>query len=116
MKIVTALAASILAFTALDAQATSPVEIGSITVSYADLNLDHQAGAAALYQRIKTAAHRLCNDNAGQTLVQKRAYASCLEQAVSTAVARVDRPALTDYVAGQTGKPVAGEFKQVAAR
>ena|ERR1700754_1153892 len=116
MKIVTLVAASLVSLAAAHAQATAPLDVQSITVQYADLDLDHKAGITALYQRIQNAAHRLCKPNAGEMLVSKRTYLTCLDQAVSTAVARIDRPALSDYVALRTGKPVVGGSTRVAVR
>jgi len=116
MKITTVLAASILSLSALDAQAAAPTDVYSVTVQFADLNLDSKAGIVTLYQRIKGAARRVCGDQANERLVAKHTYAVCLDLAVSTAVARIDRPTLSDYVAQRSGKRVVGTPARVAVR
>ena len=116
MKIATVLVTSLLSFSAFAAQATAPVDVPSLTVQFADLDLDHKAGIVMLFQRIKGAAQRVCVDKAGATLVAKKTYAGCVELAVATTVALIDRPLLTDYVVQQTGKPVAGSPARVVAR
>jgi UrcA family protein len=116
MKIAVVLASSILSFSALNVQAATPVDFESLKVQLSDLDLDHKAGIVVLFQRIKGAAQRVCADQGGKTLIAKRTYATCVDYAVSTAVARIDRPLLTDYVVQQLGKPIAGAPAQVAGR
>ena len=71
----------------------------SLTVQFADLDLSKDAGAATLFNRIKGAAKRVCSTHSdGTTLREKQKYAACIEFALSNAVARVDRPELTEYV------------------
>ena len=71
----------------------------SWTVQFADLDLSKDAGAAALFNRIKGAASRVCSAHSrGTTLRDKQQHAACVEFALSNAVARVDRPELTEYV------------------
>lgn len=116
MKIALVLAASVLSFSALDARATTPVEAPSITVNFADLNLDRQPGIVVLYQRIKDAAHSLCKPASSEILVSKRTYMTCRNQAITAAVSSINRQMLSDYVAQQTGLPVAGTSERVAGR
>jgi UrcA family protein len=117
MKIALALAASILSLTTLDAQAAAPSDDGySITVQFADLDLDRKAGIAKLYFRIKTAAQRVCDSQANERLAVKHTYAICVERAVSTAVARVNRPQLSEYVAQRAAKPTKSLPSSLAAR
>ena len=108
MKLATALAAGFLACAALGVQATTPADVETITVRYADLDLDREAGVATLYQRIRGAAKRVCAEHAGERLVSKQAYAACLEGAVMGAVARIGRPMLSEYVARRLGERVPG--------
>jgi UrcA family protein len=71
----------------------------SLTVQFADLDLTKNAGAAALFKRIKGAALGVCSAHSGgTTLRDKEQHAACVEFAVSNAVARVDRPELSKYV------------------
>jgi UrcA family protein len=70
-----------------------------LTVQFADLDLSKDAGAATLFNRLKGAASRVCSAHSGgTTLRDKQQYAACVEFALSNAVARVDRPELTEYV------------------
>jgi UrcA family protein len=71
----------------------------SLTVQFADLDLSKDAGAATLFNRIKGAAQSVCSTHSGgTTLRDKQQHAACVEFALSNAVARVDRPELTEYV------------------
>ena len=116
MKFTTALVASILSLTTLDAAATTPTDTRSITVDYGDLNLDRQAGIAKLYSRIKGAARRVCDEQSNDQTVSKQIHRACVKQAVSNAVARIDRPLLSDYVAQLGGKRAKTAPVSIAAR
>jgi UrcA family protein len=71
----------------------------SLTVQFADLDLSKDAGAATLFNRIKGAAMKVCSAHSGgTTLRDKQQHATCVDFALSNAVARVDRPELTEYV------------------
>ena len=116
MKLATALVASILSLTTLAARGAGPTDDAySVTVKFADLDLNRQAGIARLYVRIKGAARRVCNQQANDQQVNQT-YPVCVKSAVSTAVARVDRPMLTDYVAQLAGNPPKTATASVAAR
>jgi UrcA family protein len=117
MKIAITLAASFLSLCALAARADVPVEeFHSVTVQFADLDLDRKPGIEKLYFRIKSAAKRVCDTQANERLVPRQSYDACVERAVSTAVARINRPLLTDYVAQRGGKPPKEAPAQVAVR
>lgn len=117
MKLATALVASILSFTTLDARAAAPTDDAySVTVQFADLDLNRQAGIAKLYLRIKGAARRVCDQQAIDQPVAGQTYPVCVKQAVATAVARIDRPLLSDYVAQLGGKPTKTAPASAAAR
>jgi UrcA family protein len=78
---------------------SAPDEIQhSTAVHYADLNLNETAGVAALYRRIIAAASRVCGQ---RTLTGSNyplpEYIRCYNEAIATAIARVDRPQLTAY-------------------
>jgi UrcA family protein len=76
----------------------------SRTVQFADLDLSKPEGAATLFGRIKGAAKAVCSAHSkGKTPADMQRYAACIEFAVSTAVARVDEPVLTDYAVNRTG-------------
>lgn len=79
----------------------------SITVQFADLDLDKPQGAATLFARIKTAAQAVCREFQGASPVEKARYKTCIKFAVSNAVARVDKPQLSDYFASRVPAPKA---------
>jgi UrcA family protein len=66
-------------------------------VSFADLDLNEQAGAAILYQRIQRAAAHVCSDFDHPRLFMQRVYADCRQLAIDDAVARINRPALSAH-------------------
>jgi len=99
MKLATALLASILSLSTLAAKGAAPTpDTYSVTVKFADLDLNRQAGIAKLYVRIKGAARRVCEEQANDQQVNQT-YPVCVKGAVSAAVARIDHPMLSDYVA-----------------
>ena len=87
-----------IASSALYADSTPDEIRHSTAVHYADLNLNKTAGVAALYRRITAAANRVCGQ---RTLTGSNyplpEYTRCYNEAIATAVARVDRPQLTAY-------------------
>ena|SRR5690349_16424581 len=116
MKLATALAASILSLTTLAARGASPADDAySVTVSFADLDLHREAGIARLYARIRGAARRVCEQQASDQLVNQT-YPVCVKRAVSAAVARIDSPQLSEYVARLGGNPATISSASVAAR
>lgn len=72
-------------------------------VSFKDLNLNSPEGAAVLYQRIKSAAHEVCETADRYDLSGFKAQI-CIRDAVSRAVAQVNRPMLTSLYQAKTGK------------
>jgi UrcA family protein len=68
----------------------------SITVSFADLDIGHQPGAAALLRRLQTAAEQACGGRPDiRVLGEVAAFDKCRRAAVSRAVAQVNSPRLT---------------------
>jgi UrcA family protein len=83
---------------ALFVTAASAAEVHSISVRYADLDLDRPAGVARLYGRIRAAADNVCSPRVlTGSYVPQPDYQRCFADAVTQAVARVDRPALSAY-------------------
>jgi UrcA family protein len=81
---------------ALPAAAQSVDEPVSVTVSYADLDIGHQAGAATLLHRLQTAAVQACGGAPDiRVLGEVAAFDKCRRAAVSRAVAEVHSPMLT---------------------
>jgi UrcA family protein len=83
---------------ALFATAASAAESHSLSVPYADLDLDRPADVARLYQRIRRAAEDVCGPRLlTGSHVPEASYQLCFADAVAQAVARVDRAALSAY-------------------
>lgn len=76
-----------------------------VVVSYADLNLDTDAGALALYRRISNAARRVCADHGSRDVQQMRAVRACREQAITRAISDVgnEKLAAVHTVRGRVG-------------
>lgn len=71
-------------------------DVPQIKLTYADLNLSTQEGAAALYRRISRTAERVCSPRAlNGDLRQHAAWTTCYKDAVSNAVTAVNHPSLT---------------------
>jgi len=90
------------------ARADDALEPHAVPVRFADLNTASAAGAAALYQRIESAAKSACRDLEPErklSLVQP--YTRCVHQALAGAVAKVDRPAVTAYAVARGILPAA---------
>ena len=66
-------------------------------VSYADLNLNGEAGARTLHGRLRMAAAQVCAPFRGTTLREKAKYRECVGPALASSVAKVDEPMLTAY-------------------
>jgi len=85
-----ALATAALAAPAL-ARSDDPKQV---TISTADLNLDHPAGVDALYSRIRGAAREVCRGAEGRGVAMQMAWRSCMKEAVDGAVASAHNDAL----------------------
>jgi UrcA family protein len=116
MKCATALVASILSLATLDARSAGLADDGyAVSVKFGDLDLTREAGIARLYARIKGAAGRVCYQQSIDQPGAQETYPVCVRRAVSTAVARIDRPMLSEYVARLNGTPAVTSPASVAA-
>lgn len=86
----------------------------SVKVQFADLDLTHRQGVAVLYDRITYAAKTVCEPFEGRDLKSAANTRRCIRETISTAVATVNRPALTVYHQMRTG--VSSGPLQVAAK
>jgi UrcA family protein len=77
----------------------------SVRVSVKDLNLTTQAGAAALYRRIRNAARSVCGPVDIALPEEKAAWDRCVEEAIEGAVANVGSARLTEYYLAKTHRP-----------
>jgi UrcA family protein len=73
-------------------------------VKFGDLDLGHSVGAAAAYQRIKSAAHEVCQPLNYRSLESDVRERECSKEAVGHAVMAINSPALTSYHLAQTGQ------------
>ena len=89
---------SVLLPTAAIAAAPSPFDENSITVSYADLDVDSEAGARTLYTRLRSAAERVCGVGSHLKLGSLAATIEakdCYTESLDRAVAEIDNEQLT---------------------
>jgi UrcA family protein len=71
------------------------IERTSQRVSYADLNLDHQAGAEVMLHRIRSAAETVCGDRFGRmSLLEHARIRACFRAAMNKGVSDVGSPVL----------------------
>ena len=69
--------------------------VKSATVKYGDLNLASTAGANALYQRIRAAAHRVCKlDYEPPYAMHDSGKRECVGRAIDQAIIKVNSPVL----------------------
>ncbi|HEY6643324.1 UrcA family protein [Povalibacter sp.] len=80
------------------------VSTKSLTVQFADLDLNKPEGAATLFGRIRNAARSVCISLNGTSIREKQEHAACVEFALANAVARVDQPILTEYITTRTSR------------
>jgi UrcA family protein len=110
---------SMLALTTGVASASASIEeTREQAVSYADLDLAKDADAAALMQRIRTAARAVCRAPRVE-LITLDAFVRaqrCRELATAQAVSRVRAPSLTRLTAQSEAAPHASEAPEMLAR
>lgn len=71
----------------------------SISVSYADLNLENEDGALSLYRRLKQASKRVCDFrglNIAGSVSQMATTRQCYLNALSSAVEKIDNDLVTE--------------------
>jgi UrcA family protein len=62
------------------------------TVSFKDLDLTSEQGARILYVRLQRAAREVCAPFESLELTRRRAWQSCIDNALGTAVTQVNNP------------------------
>jgi UrcA family protein len=72
-------------------------------VEYGDLNVSSPEGATVLYTRIRTAAEQVCRPFDSRDLAFKRVKDNCMHNAIASAVAKVDQPALSSAYNAKNG-------------
>lgn len=78
-------------------------DVPKIVVSYAGLELSKPKGADMLYGRIRSAAEIVCRVNQSRELAQVARANACFSAAVADAVAKVDRPLVSELHARRMG-------------
>jgi UrcA family protein len=74
-------------------------------VAFGDLNLDSAQGAKILYSRLRYAAQDVCSPYQSDELAGKRVWQTCVENSLSDAVGKINKPqvtALHNKAAGRT--------------
>ena len=71
-------------------------------VKFGDLDLHRDAGVAALYSRIKSAAREVCEPMDAATMVLLRLRHDCRQDSIARAIDEVNSPALTSYYWAKT--------------
>ena len=81
------------------AQTEVPLDV---TVSYADLNLENEEGALALYSRLQSASRKACGTTASEILgtIGQLSFNQCYRDALAEAVAKIDNEHLTRIHSG----------------
>jgi len=74
----------------------------NVVVRYSDLNLSQPQDASTLYNRIKRAAREACEDDEAPSLARLQRFHSCVDQAVTNAVAAISSERLTEIHEAQT--------------
>jgi UrcA family protein len=73
------------------AQATQSVAAApSVTVRYADLDLNTPKGVETLYERLRAAAQEVCGRREARAVFYVAAARACYDEALATAVSRVE--------------------------
>ena len=90
----TALLAVIGTVPARAAAAAQHDQVPQVVVRYADLNVETQAGALALYNRIVRAADRVCPSVGIRDIARLQLARSCRDESVARAIAATGIPRL----------------------
>ena len=81
------------------AQTEIPVDV---TVTYADLNLENEEGAKALYTRLQSASRKACGSTPTEIsgIIGLMSFNRCYREALEEAVAKIDNENLTRIHSG----------------
>jgi UrcA family protein len=77
------------------AQAAEPSQPLTKKITYSDLNLNSERGARKLFVRLRLAAQEVCTPYESIELTRRRAWQSCVNDALAAAVEKVDKPLVT---------------------
>ena len=76
-------------------QAAEQIDPLTKIVAYGDLNLETEAGARVLYSRLRNAAKDVCEPMESRYLSRKSLWQSCFDNALTNAVAQVNKTRVT---------------------
>jgi UrcA family protein len=79
------------------AHAAPSENVSSVVVHFGDLDLSRSEGAMVLYRRLKVAAETVCAPLEDRDAERHLSFKACVQSALTTAVAKIDRTALTAY-------------------
>jgi UrcA family protein len=94
--------AMLLACAVIVSSAFADDQVRSETVKFADLNVNTPAGVGALYERIHSAARRVCSETGSDPFLPVAA-AACARKAEAQAIETLGLPPLTAYYQMKTG-------------
>ena len=83
-------------------------QVSAKKVTYGDLNLETEAGAKVLYARLRQAAQDVCSLYQSDELARKMVWRTCVENSLSHAVGRINKPQVTALHNKGTGRANAG--------
>jgi UrcA family protein len=84
-------------------------DTNSVTVRFADLNLASSAGVQTLYQRLETAARRVCGSPDSRDFEARRDWKRCYSSALNSAVSTIGNGSLSELHAEKNGRPVTSQ-------
>lgn len=88
------------------ARAADVVDSRAVTVHYSDLNMNTEAGVAALYNRIRHAAEQICGKADSRRLDEVATAQDCVNQSIASSVGAVGNAQLTTaFMAHLNGSP-----------
>jgi UrcA family protein len=76
-------------FSSLGFSNESEVDVNTVRVSYADLDLSKEAGQEALYMRLRGAADQVCGEVYSKAAAEVREKRECFENALYQALRQV---------------------------
>jgi len=109
-------AVSVLSLACAAAYAETPPPVGShlALVRFNDLNLDQPRDVAHLFNRVKSAADKVCGTRSFATHYNKIAdYELCYKDTVASALAHIDRPSVSSYFQQRSSD---SEMRRLVAR
>jgi UrcA family protein len=90
------------------AQTGDPNQPLTKTVTYGDLNLNSEQGAKVLYARLRRAASDVCYPLDSIELTHRRQWQNCVDNAMASAVQKVNSPLVTALHNVNASHPSAG--------